>query len=152
MFVKHPEGALCKVPLFAREEVERLDVPLLDLPPELFEGQSVEFLLGSPAHSPSIIVEMSVCANSFAMRSTAGFSSLKNDSGSSESWILAFERHARIMVEDFSGPLVSQRHADDDANVPDAGAPLVSRIVPAARKPLMSPVSTASAPSGFVVT
>src|SRR5262249_2304934 len=79
------QGAVVVVGLFAEEQIERLEMARLDLLSELVEAESFEFLSGgSAAHSPSKMVVISDCAKSLAMRSTAGFSSLKKDLGSSD--------------------------------------------------------------------
>ena len=77
--------ALLQILLFADKQVKRLDSPAFNLASKLLKPGSGVFLFKASAHRPSISVETIVCAKSFAMRSTAGFCSLKNDCGSSES-------------------------------------------------------------------
>ena len=79
------KGALLEELFLANKKVKWVDSPTFDLAPQLIESGSGALLFWASAHSPSISVDTMVCAKSLAMRSTAGFSSLKNDCGSSES-------------------------------------------------------------------
>ena len=60
-------------------------ITLLDLATQIVKPWSAVLLFEASAHRPSISVETMLWAKSLAIRSTAGFSSLKNDCGSSES-------------------------------------------------------------------
>src|ERR1041384_8450921 len=66
--------------------MQRRDPAFRNISAQLFVAECAAFSGWASAHSPSIIVDMIFCPKSFAIRSTAGFSSLKKDLGSSESW------------------------------------------------------------------
>src|SRR4030095_14619773 len=141
-----------QVLFFAYKQIQGFNPPFLDLLAKIVVGASACSFFRASAHRPSIIVEMIVCANSFAMRSTAGFSSLKNDCGSSDSWyspskdILGFSKMIFWVLRSRTTTLTMMRTSHMRVR------PRSSRMVPSVRKDLMSPLSTASALSWLLTT